>query len=248
MNETEQFLKDLETEQGGIEDIFNQPLNPEPEKEQEEMIEEDDEDGLKPKTRRERRLKEKLEQERGSAIQLAERLSRLEEARQATSEEEDYLKSIERIYGTDSAEAQMATDILTKAFKSVRDDAENRAYERIQSERQNESQAVQEAESELDSIVDDIEDTFGIELTEAQETAYFQLLQKMSPKDREGNVTSLADPYAVFELFKEKVSKGTTDNRAKELSARSMTQSGAAKDSTLTDDATERWLRENAII
>jgi hypothetical protein len=227
MNETEQFLKDLESEQGGIEDIFNQPLNPEPEKEEEKEVEkEEDEDGFKPKNRRERRQQEKIAQERASSIQLAERLSRLEEAKQVSTDDADYLKGIERIYGTDSPEAQMATEILTKAFKSVRDDAENRAYERIQAERQNETQAVQQAESELDSIVDDIEDQFGIELTEAQETAYFQLLQKMSPKDREGNVTSLADPYAVFELFQEK----------------------AAKDSTLTDDATERWLRENAII
>ena len=69
----------------------------------------------------------------------------------------------------------------------------------------------------------------------------------MSPKDREGNVVSLADPYAVFEIFSEKLQKGT-DNRAKSLSSRSMVQSGATKDSTLKDDAMERYLVENGII
>jgi len=107
-------------------------------------------------------------------------MSRLEEARTLTTEEADYLKGIERIYGTDTAEAQMATELLTKAIVGARDDAENRAYERFQSERQNEAQAVQQAESELDSIMDDIEDQFGVELTESQERSYFELLQKMS--------------------------------------------------------------------
>jgi vacuolar-type H+-ATPase subunit I/STV1 len=242
MNELEAFLKGTEEQ----ENLLDTPLEVQPEKVEEEEEEQHEED-ISPKTRRERRLKEKLEAERQSAIDLANRLARLEEARSVRDEDAEYLKGIERIYGTDSPEAQMATELLTKAIVGARDDAERRAYERIQAERQNESQAVQQAESELDSIVDDIEDSYGVELTEAQERSYFELLQKMSPKDREGNVISLADPYAVFEIFSEKLQKGT-DNRAKTLSSRSMVQSGATKDSTLKDDAMERYLVENGII
>jgi hypothetical protein len=241
-NELDEFLKGVEEP---VDDIFNQPLNQEPAIEKEE---EPDEDEPQPKNRRERRLQEKLEAERQSAIDLANRLTKLEESRSVRDEEKEYLKGIERIYGTDSPEAQMATDLLVKAIVGARDDAENRAYERIQSERQNETKAVQQAESELDSIIDDIEDQFKVQLTEAQERSYFQLLQKMSPKDREGNVKELADPYAVWEIFSEKLQSRGTDNRAKDLSARSMVQSGATKDSTLVDDTTERYLREQGII
>lgn len=244
-NELDQFLNGVEEPEN---DIFSQPIATEPEQAEEPKEEEPADDGLKPKTRRERRLQEKLEAERQSAIDMAGRLSRLEEARSLSTEEADYLKGLERIYGTDTAEAQMATELLTKAIVGARDDAENRAYERFQSERQNETQAVQQAESELDSIMDDIEDQFGVELTESQERSYFELLQKMSPKDRNGNVKELADPYAVFEIFSEKLQSRGSDNRAKELSTRSMTQSGATKDSTLVDDSMERYLKENGII
>lgn len=243
-NELDQFLSDVENQP--VDDILTQPLNPEPETPVQDSEEEEEEE-FKPKNRRERRQQAKLEAERQSAIQLAERLAKLEEARTIRDEEEDYLQGIERIYGTDSPEAQIATDLLKKAIVGARDDAERRAYERIQAERQNEIVAVQQAEEELDSIVDEIEDTYGIELTPAQEVAYFELLQKMSPKDREGNVTSLADPHSVFEVFSDRLQKRGT-NPAKALAARSMVQPGSSVETTLPDDVVARQLREMGII
>jgi hypothetical protein len=243
-NELDQFLSDVENQP--VDDILTQPLNPEPETPVQE--EEEEEEEFKPKNRRERRQQAKLEAERQSAIDLAARLAKLEDARTIRDEEEDYIKGIERIYGTDTPEAQMATDLLKKAIVGSRDDAERRAYERIQAERQNETRAVQQAEEELDSIVDDIEDTYGVELTPAQETAYFELLQKMSPKDRSGNVISLADPHAVFEVFSDRLQKRGTSNPAKALAARSMVQPGSSVESTLPDDVVARQLRDMGII
>lgn len=243
-NELDQFLSDVENQP--VDDILTQPLNPEPETPVQE--EEEEEEEFKPKNRRERRQQAKLEAERQSAIDLAARLAKLEDARTIRDEEEDYIKGIERIYGTDTPEAQMATDLLKKAIVGSRDDAERRAYERIQAERQNETRAVQQAEEELDSIVDDIEDTYGVELTPAQETAYFELLQKMSPKDRSGNVISLADPHAVFEVFSDRLQKRGTTNPAKALAARSMVQPGSSVESTLPDDVVARQLRDMGII
>lgn len=241
-NETDLFLADLPDDQGS--DLFDfQQQEPQPFVEQEPEHEDP-----QPKNRRERRLTQKLEAERQSAIDLAERLSRLEEARTVSEEDADYLKGLELIYGTDSPEAIQATELLKKAITGVREDAENRAYQRLQDSQSKEVQAVAQAEEELDSVLDDIEDRYGVELNEDQEVAYFQLMQKMSPKDRNGNVIALADPDAVWEIFSERMNTPRTDSRAKELSARSMVQSGATKDSTLKDDAAERQLRDWGIL
>jgi hypothetical protein len=248
MSELKEFLKDIGQEQPEA-DILNAPFTPEPEKATEEP-KEDDEDGvLKPRNRREKRLMQKLQEERESSIFLAGKLEAREESKKLLSDEEsDYLKGIERIYGTDSPEAQIATDLLKKAIVGARDDAEERAYNRMLSERQNETKAVQEAEEQLDNIIDDIEDQFDVQLTKAQQTSYFELLQKMSPKDKDGNVKELADPHAVWEIFSEKLQNRGSNNQAKALSSRSMVQSGASAESTIANDAEARTLRELGII
>ncbi len=243
-NELEQFLQD--TEQQETNPFAHLDKTPEtveqPEKEPED-------DGLKPKNRRERRLSAKLEAERQSNMFLAAKLEAINEAKANLSDEQaDYLKAIEQIYGTDTPEAQMATELLKKALVGVSREAEERALKRIQEERQQEQQAVAQAENQLEEILDEIEDTYNVDLTPDQERAYFTLLQKMSPKDKNGEVVSLADPHAVWEVFQDKLSRRPVDNRAKELSARSMTQNGAVKNSDLQEDAGLRLLKEMGVI
>lgn len=242
MNELEQFLKDTNPQENDPFAHLEQP----PETTVEEPKKEEDEES--PKSRRERRLIAKLEAERQSSMFLAGKLEALNEAKSTIDSEEDYLKAVEQIYGTESAEAQMATDLLKKAILGASKEAEERAYQRVMGEREKEQQAVAQAENELDNIIDEIEDTYNVDLTEAQERAYFTLLQKMSSKDSNGEVVSLADPHAVWEIFQEKLSAKTGDNRAKELSARSMTQSGAEVMATNNDDAGYKILREMGVI
>lgn len=250
MDEQNKFLDSLNDDQGGEVDILEQSLGvtgatgdvaP-------QVIEGDEEDdGIKPKNRRERRLLRKLEAEREASIFLAGKLEARTEATKAVTEESDYLKAVERIYGTDSPEAQLATDLLKKAIIGARDDAENRAYERIKSEREKEQEALVKAEQELDSFVEEIEDTYDVTLSDAQQKGFFQLLHKMSPKDKRGEVIEYADPHAVWEIFQEKLQKRGADNRVKDLSTRSMVNSGAPKEN-ISDDVHARFLRENGII
>ncbi len=262
MNEQDQFLRGLESDQDKGIDILDQPLGPTgsaPAKDDElgatgatgkaEGDEDDDDLGtIKPRNRRERRLVNKMTAERESAIFLAGKLEARTEATKAITEESDYLKSVERIYGNDSPEAQIATDLLKKAIIGAREDAKNSAIAEMRAERQREQEAVASANRELDSVIDDIEDTYDVTLTPVQQKGYFQLLHKMSPKDVDGNIANYADPHAVWEVFQDKIQKRGTDNRAKNLSARSMVQSGASKDSTLADDSSLRFLKENGII
>lgn len=258
MNEVEQFLQDTAVDPNKV-DVLDQPLVAEdPAKGEGEgkggegtgKKEDEGEEGeAKPRNRRERRLMTRLEQEKQSSAFLAGKLEARTEASKAVSEEADYLKAAERIYGTDSPEAQLATDLLKKAITGARDDAETRAYERIKAERQDEIKEQQVADQELDTMLDEIEEEYGVSLTEAQERSFFQLLEKMSPKDRDGKVSQYADANAVWEVFSEKLTKAkTSDTRAKDMSSRSMTQSGASKESNLQDDVAARFLKEQGII
>lgn len=259
MNEVELFLQDTAQDPNKV-DVLDQPLITEDPAKGEGKKEDgegtgkkedegDDGDGLKPRNRRERRLMTRLEQEKQSSAFLAGKLEARTEATKAVTEEADYLKAVERIYGTDSPEAQLATDLLKKAITGARDDAESRAYERIKAERRTELKEAEDADKELDVMLDEIEEEYGVTLNETQERSFFQLLEKMSPKDRDGNVKEYADAYAVWEVFSEKLQKTkSSDTRAKDMSSRSMTQSGASKESNLQDDVTARFLKEQGII
>lgn len=256
-NEVEKFLEDTQQDPTKV-DVLEQPLYPdttvvekpegEKEKADDEHTDDGDKEGLKPRNRRERRLMERLSAEKESAAFLAGKLEARSEATRAVTEEADYLKAVERIYGNDSPEAQLATDLLKKAIVGAREEAKTQALTEIREERKRELEEQRQAEKQLDAIVDEIEDEYGVTLTEPQEKAYFTLLEKMSPKDKEGNITEYADPHAVWEVFQDKLKQRPTDTRAKSMSSRSMTQSGASTESNLQQDTTARYLKEQGII
>lgn len=239
-NEQEKFLNEIEVPL----DVFNQPIEPEKVEvvEQEENVEE-------LRNRRERRLNAKLQAERESSIQLAARLDALTEVKKSQeASDPDYLKTIERIYGTDSPENSMATDLLKQAFKGVEDSATEKAYVRMKAEQEQAQQAVQQEEKVLDSMVDEIEDTYQVDLqSDATRKGFFTLLEKMSPKDLQGNIIQYADHHSVWELYQSQNTK-KPDTQAKDFSSRSMVQSGASAQSQLTADVNTRWLQENGLI
>src|SRR5262249_26809171 len=143
------------------------------------------------KDRRHKKLEQRLREEREANIAMATRLEVLAEAR--TSREEataDYLKAVERIYGTDSPEKLEATELLKTALKGAVEDAETRAFERFQAQQREEAQAQANEERKLDEMLEDIEDTYDVDLT-SQGAAqvrqrFFQRLEKLSPKDKDG--------------------------------------------------------------
>lgn len=247
MNEQDQFLKDLEVEEST--DAFAHL-------EQETVVEEKKEDADDPelqpeevKNRRHKRLEAKLQAEREANIALNARLATIAEAKQTASSPE-YLKAVEKIYGMDSPETAAATEIMKNVLQAVRDEAERGALEKFEAQRREEAEAQRKEEAVLDSMLEQIEDEHGVDLTSAKaDTArkgFLKLLERMSPKDSDGNILAYADPEAVWEIYKEKSSK-KPENPAKALAARGMTHSGSGE-STLQDDSTLRFLKENNLI
>lgn len=211
----------------------------------------DGEETEEAKNRRERRLLAKLQAEREANIDLAARLQTISESKRFASETEqgEYLKAIDKIYGTDTPEAAAATELLKGALVGLREDATNRALETFRAEQRERAERDAQAERELDRMVETIEDEFNVQLTPQMERGFFTLLEKMSPKDDNGDIVAYADPVSVWETYSERLKKrptATTD--AKALASRGMTQSGGSSQGNLQDDAALKVLREAGIL
>lgn len=246
----EEFLKDLNPDNKP--DVLTADLNP-------DAVVADDvvtDDGTTKETdgqreerlnRRDRRYMKKLEADRDSAIQMADRLARISEAQKArTDEPEAYLKQVEKIYGNNSPEAIEATDLLKTALQSVKKQATEDALAQLREEQQKERDAVASEEKSLDAMIEDIEDETGQTLDEQTKKGFFQLLEKLSPKDKDGNVIAYADHNAVWDELQAR--KVPVQNRAKDLAARSMVNSGSSPKTTIEAESNQRWLIENGII
>jgi hypothetical protein len=224
--------------------VMEQNLEPEI-KEQEQVVPEDDIES--PKTRYQRRLKRDLDAERESNIALAAKVEVLTEAQRLQKETEpsEYLKKVERIYGTDSPEATAATQLLSEALTGLEERATERALKAIREEQAKAQEATQKEERTLDSFIEQIEDEHNVTFTPEMEKGYFQLMEKLSPKDNDGNIIAYADPESTWELYKERTKK---ENPSKAIASRAMSQGGTSGDSKLQDDAMQRALREAGIL
>jgi hypothetical protein len=200
-----------------------------------------------PKNRRERRLMEKLQGERESAIALAARLEALSESQKVRSEEAEFLTVAERIYGNSTPELREASELLKTALIGVKEEAKREALQEYQKIRQQEQEAIANAEKRIDSMLEEIEDEANIDLAPAQRTEFLKLLEKMSPKDKNGNIVEYADHFAVWDIYQEKVKAHKPANPAKDMASRAMVQGGASNQN-VTNEAHERWLRENGFI
>jgi len=242
-SEQEEFLKELE---GKNENIFDKPETEEsPEQEESEAERES-----KVKNRAYRRLEEKYQREREAGIAMAERIKTLSEVQKFQEEVgDDPYKEIPLIFGTNTPESQKATDILLRNIKAAEERGTKRALEQFEEVRGSEGRAIQEEEKNLDAIMEGVEDDYGIDMSDSTERrAYLTLLEKVSPKDSDGNIIEYADPDATAELYLARKKSSNNNSRAKELSSRSMTQSGSSQPSRLAQTAEEKYLKENDLM
>lgn len=243
LSEQDQFLSDLEVENS--KEPFAS-LNTEATEPEKEIVVEDDE--MKAKNRRERRLLEKNQQMREEAIAAQARLQGITESQKIREDNEpaEYLKRIEKIYGTTTPEAIEATNLLKEALAGVEESATRKAVEKFEAQRQAEAQATKAEEKTLDEMAERWEDEYGIDMSDsATRKAIYALTEKLSRKDSEGNIKEYPDPDGVADVFL--ATREKQSNRAKELSSRSMTRSGASQPSKLQEDANWQALKDAGI-
>lgn len=150
-----------------------------------------------------------------------------------TPETSDLKDVLTRLIGNDTPEKIAAVKDFEKALNGLEEKGAQRALDQIRQSEEAEHEAEVEAQNELQQGFDDIESQFDVDLTSSKPTAqklrsdFVDFIKRVSPKDGEGNVVEFPDLQETFKLFKE-TRKPESNDKAKELSNRSMIRSGDA--------------------
>lgn len=233
-SEVDKFFETLPSEDKKEADVFDDKK--EAESKPAEVVEkptEDEEDAPR-KNRRERRMEQKYQQERESNILLAERLRAATELDNAKKENPDVDARLIEIFGTEETGKKLAkhfSDLLSETRTSAREEA----LREIDQQASREKEEVSEAENLIDVGLESLEDAYDVDLTSntkeanARRRGFLELVEKMSPKDKDGTITDYADFNSVYEVFAEKTTEKIDNSRNKEIASRSMTRSGSQK-------------------
>ncbi len=242
-NESQNFLDEFKQK---ADDPFAFLENPTPAPIEEKPVEDEVPSEPEARNRRERRLMEKLQSEREAAIALAAKLDNITQAQAIRTESAEWEKSIEKIYGDSTPELREATELLKASMRGIKDEAKREALAEWQATQAKQQEAIANAEKRIDSILEEIEDEANIDLSQGpHRDGFLKLLEKMSPKDSNGNIIEYADHSAVWEIYQGQIKKPV--NPAKEMAARAMTQGGTGNPN-LSNEAVERWARENGLL
>ena len=126
--------------------------------------------------------------------------------------------------------AKLFTGLLSETKEGAREEA----LREIASLEESSKAEVKKAEEMIDLQLEAIEDAHGIDLTSntAQatkaRTQFLTLVERLSPKDAEGNITDYADFGTAFELYQEKYGEKVDNSRQKQMASRSMTRSSSS--------------------
>lgn len=236
-------------EQSQLSKLFNRP-DQQPFGQQEVPQQQEEELPEDLKNRHIRRLEAKLQAERESAIAREARITALSEAQKFREDKTvtGWEEKARRIYGTDKPENAAASELL---IESIREATQSAKREALEETRRDYTQRQEEEEKEVQTVhdyIEQIEDTYGIDLTSTdaakeRQQQFRDLWFRLSPKDSRGEVTDYADPFEVYEIFKE--SQGA--NRARQFASRGMVRSQPIT-TTVQEDATVKYLKEHGII
>lgn len=243
-----------QNEQSELEKLFPKAEQTvfDPNQEAEPSSEKDDEEiPAELKNRHLRRLEAKLQAEREANIAMAARieaLSEVEKFRSDTSASE-WEENLTRIYGTDSPEKAEATRLLIEGIKRANAETAERVREEMLQELASQEGEVEQEVATLESYIEQIEDEYGVDLSSSREgrerrAEYLDLMERLSPKTRSGDIVEYADPFEVWDIF----SARQTPSKAKEFASRSMTPSRGSVNESDDRNATAKWLMENGII
>lgn len=240
-SEVDDFFSNLPTEDKQDADIFDEKKEvkepvAEPEKDEDEV---DEEGKITRKNRAYRRLEEKYERERESAIALNERVRLLSEqvesiGRRSTTETKsgDMPAEWVALYGSseDAEKAWKLQGTFLNKFKEEARDEAIREFERREEARLSEER---QFESFIDSGLESLEDKYNVDLTSDAPKArkarreFLEMVQKLSPKDENGTITGYADFESTFEIYKAQKVETPDNSRRKEIASGTMTRPGS---------------------
>lgn len=205
------------------------------------------------KNRHIRRLEAKLDRERESNIQLAAREAARSEY-EKFAEKTKGLTVDERLltlYG-DNENGRKAAALTQSLLEDVAKRTKEETLSEIESSRQDSSRQVEVEKNTIETNLESIEDTYNVDLSGSSErsagirNAFLEFVEKLSPKDSEGNIEEYADFESSWELFQERIQK--SNSRQKDLGSRGLTRSTGTTTDNTQDKLAQDFLRREGII
>lgn len=177
----------------------------------------------------------KLKEANKELSQRVERLSELEKFVRSSASDDDELTSVlTQIIGNDTPEKELGVRNLRKVLLGIKDEARNEALESFQAREEQAKQAEREASQMLNESLESLEETYSIDLTSnaplarKTRTEFLTFVQRIAPKNGNGEITQYPDFHEAFDVFQETRRNSATtqqNTRAKDIAARSMSRS-----------------------
>ena len=154
--------------------------------------------------------------------------------------EDGFVKAFETIIGNDTPEKVNALRMLKDEVEGIRKEARS-AREELQAEKQ----ADLDAERELAQGFEDIEDKFDVNFTQNKKlrSDFVDFIEKIAPKDEQGEIKDYPDFEQTFALFQE-INKKPQNVRNKELASRGMNRGGEATSAPIPQDTSWRGVEK----
>lgn len=168
--------------------------------------------------------------------EISKRMQQFEpREKEPVKEENDEVSDVlVRLIGNDTPEKVQ----MVKEFKNILEKGTQRAkaeaLAEIEARERAEIEADKQAEEELENAFDNIEETYDVDLTSDNPLAvktrqeFVSFVERIAPKDRNGNVVDYPDMTSAWETFSEMKKATSTPSRAKELASRGMARSAEA--------------------
>ncbi|MDE2233292.1 MAG: hypothetical protein KGJ90_04145 [Patescibacteria group bacterium] len=224
------FKEDVEGENKSTdektEDETGEKTQDDSKNEEEKKVDDTKELELIAKNRQKRRWLGRIQSEKETNAALSERLRLIEESQK--SRKESGSAEIERIFGNNTPEGQEATAILLRKLEEIENRAVDKALEKFRDEQLQQVMDVKKEEDLLEDMLEEIEEIYPEADFSNRDTrrAFLDRLERMSPKDSNGDIIEYADPHAVWEDYA--AGREKSKSRAKDLAARGMSSSAGA--------------------
>lgn len=234
-NQVDEFFEKLPGEDKEQADIFDEKSKEEtkevPLKEEGDVDPEQVPESIK--DRRHRRLEQKLQQEREANIALNERVKTLSEMDKFTKEiGDEVIPDIAKMFDSSDLGKENALR-LSKVIREERERAKEDAIRTIEEKQQQAVEEQKKYESFIDNELESLENQYNVDLTSDAPKArkarreFLEMVQELSPKDENGDITGYADFESTFNVFQKTQTEDKTNNRREEIANRSMKRSNS---------------------
>lgn len=163
-------------------------------------------------------------------------------AREIPATDDSLTDVLARIIGNDTPEKLSAIKEFRRELGTLEEKGAQKALREIEERSAREREAERAAERELAEGLDGIEEKFDVDLTSPSSAKlrddFLKFMQRLSPKDENGQVTEYPDFQEAFSIFRDTI-KPQPNSKAKELSSRSMARSSDA--SKPADNGDRSW-------